>query len=251
MVPESVQRHTLWLPGIEISLSRRAVSVIRVGGLAALCVPGSWLLAEFFQLRGVVDLPASRVMLGGLWVVAFLMCAIITSQFFKRKVAMLAIDFVVPSILVFMLDGWAPKPGPLAGCYLVLEGVHNGVAMASINTTSNEPVDNVRMDITEVLATTEEKSGVTYRTGWDGTLDIGTCRAGVQLGIREKIPFDTTQSRLLYYVFILTRRETFIEKIALNEHVKGNQYLVRYSVYRGSDQRHAFFQYDSQLRIWQ
>ncbi len=76
-----------------------------------LMTPGSWLLAEFLQLRAVVDLTASRITLAGLWLVGFLVCMLVVSQAKPgHKTATLLLSAGLPAMFVFALDWWAPKP---------------------------------------------------------------------------------------------------------------------------------------------
>jgi hypothetical protein len=83
---------------------------IALGGLFGLCVPGGWLLSLFLQMRGVESLMVSRLLLGGLWLVGFLMCFLVLSQLVKNQWTRWIVSTVVPLIIVVGLDWWAPKP---------------------------------------------------------------------------------------------------------------------------------------------
>src|SRR5579883_1975485 len=68
-----------------IPITAETMRKIKIAGAIALFAPASWLLAEFFQLRGFVNLTASRIMLFFLWVFFALACWLILSQLIRRK----------------------------------------------------------------------------------------------------------------------------------------------------------------------
>ncbi len=81
----------------------RAVSSVGLVGFAG------WLFQNFLQLRGVVNLEASRIVLGLMWLACFAVACIVTATL-KRKLLIRCASGIVLLIGVFWLDAWAPKP---------------------------------------------------------------------------------------------------------------------------------------------
>src|SRR5579864_1350785 len=90
-------------------VTARQFFVIKAGCVLALLSFAGWLLQNFFQLRGVVDLLVSRIDLGFLWLCLFLVGWAVTFGF-NRKGLMRAAIGVVALAVVIGLDVWAPKP---------------------------------------------------------------------------------------------------------------------------------------------
>src|SRR5687768_729406 len=94
-----------------IRLTPRVVAVIKCAGAATLLPIAAWLLSEFFQLRGVVDLNASRIVLVFLWLVAFCIFWLLASQIVKSRILSVGASTLLSLFMVVGLDRWAPKPG--------------------------------------------------------------------------------------------------------------------------------------------
>ena len=90
----------------DIPVVRKAAIAISFAGLAALA---GWLFSNFLQLRGVVNLAASRIDLGFLWATATLAVFLVTTTA-KRRVLVRWTTGIVFLVGVFWLDAWAPKP---------------------------------------------------------------------------------------------------------------------------------------------
>ncbi|HLH03662.1 MAG TPA: hypothetical protein VKX25_12890 [Bryobacteraceae bacterium] len=101
-------RYTVWA----VPKKQLAAATISVAGLLSFLL---WLLSYFLQLRGVVDLVASRIVLALMWAVALAGVWIITMLFPKGKRMIRAMAALVLLAGVMWLDAWAPKPKTSAG----------------------------------------------------------------------------------------------------------------------------------------
>jgi hypothetical protein len=82
--------------------------------MLAICIAvplnvAGWLLQNFLQLRGVMSLIGSRIVLGFLWISLFLVCFILTYHV-KRASLWRVLCAVLLLFVVCGLDVWAPKP---------------------------------------------------------------------------------------------------------------------------------------------
>ncbi len=103
------------------SVSARKAKAIRL----ALAIPSlglaGWLLQNFLQLRGVVDLLASRIDLAFLWLALTIAgCAAVAGVFRRQKLIAGIVAFISLAIVVG-LDWWAPKPNSSPSTELFME----------------------------------------------------------------------------------------------------------------------------------
>src|SRR5439155_15151996 len=94
---------------ISIPLTRKLRVGISLTGIVILCGPLGWFLSQFTQVRGIVDIGYSRLMLAGLWATLSLMFFIIAGQLWKKRISIPASLFLA-LVIVLWLDWWAPKP---------------------------------------------------------------------------------------------------------------------------------------------
>lgn len=148
---------------------------------------------------------------------------------------------------------WQAKDPPVC-CYLVLELVNDkNMAMVSVKNDSSVPVDNVLMQVNEISGVSDANDGKPHPMIWHGKLDIGTCRSRLHFGEDDMIPFDATQNKLMYDVFIFTKTETYAEKIMVTRRKNIGTHVnfgVRYEVYRAMDFGRPLVAYDSQVGVF-
>ena len=89
----------------------RWIPYIRIGVVVSLLGFVGWLLQNFLQLRGVVDLLASRIDLVFLWGCLFVVGWILTINVQRKGFARIVIGIFLGAV-VYGLDMWAPKPKP-------------------------------------------------------------------------------------------------------------------------------------------
>lgn len=99
--------------------ARSLAKGIGVGALLGLV---GWLLQNFLQLRGVVDLLASRIDLGFLWLACCMICWISTATVRRRAVWRVTIMALL-LIAAWGLDAWAPKPIAFAHTLATVTGL--------------------------------------------------------------------------------------------------------------------------------
>jgi hypothetical protein len=146
----------------------------------------------------------------------------------------------LPRAMCILALIWGPmawlgfKVWPEEGyCYLDFSGQainwHAGVLV--VNMTS-QPVDNVKMEISEVLYKSEtDQSGTML---WGTSLNIGTCRARLIEGLEMRVPVADEQ-HLTYDIFIISRNQMFREIIKLTRE-SSNRYGENLQVFRGAEQ---------------
>ncbi|GEM_PF-3931960 len=123
-----------------IPITAETMRKIKIAGAIALFAPASWLLAEFFQLRGFVNLTASRIMLFFLWVFFALACWLILSQLIRRKLFVVILSGLLPFAAVIGLDRWAQAPP------------QSGNALLSGTTGANSPTMPTAAEIAAEVA---------------------------------------------------------------------------------------------------
>jgi hypothetical protein len=97
---------------LSVSFSKKGFTGIRIVSFASLAGFGAWLFSNFLQLRGVVDLLASRIDLVVLGACLFGMVWILTITMSRKRTLRILAALVVPTVMVG-LDMWAPKPGAI------------------------------------------------------------------------------------------------------------------------------------------
>jgi hypothetical protein len=101
-VPDTVR--VLWW-----SVSPKTAKAIKVLAPIPSLVLAGWLFQNFLQLRGVVDLLASRIDLAFLWAALFVVVYALTVST-KRKILSRSVAGLVLLLGVIGVDWWAPKP---------------------------------------------------------------------------------------------------------------------------------------------
>ena len=77
---------------------------------ASLISFAGWLLQNFLQLRGVVNLVLSRIDLAALWIVCFAIACLLTVSVKHNKAVIRVVSGVLLLGAILGLDAWAPKP---------------------------------------------------------------------------------------------------------------------------------------------
>jgi hypothetical protein len=126
-----------------------------------------------------------------------------------------------------------------AQCYLELFGqIINGTVPGMIVNQTPEPMDDVRMDVTQLLDKSRSDPDPNPNSkivGWEKRIEVGTCRARLMDGLDERFPIGN-HDHLAYSVWITSRYWTFREDIDLNR--KSNrEYSEKIVVYRGGEQK--------------
>ena len=94
-------------------ITPRAVTIIRVGAVVPLLGVAGWLLQNFLQLRGVVNLLASRIDLAFLALCVFITGFVLTIGIHRKRMWRISIfGFVLLAALA--TDKWTPKPSTQA-----------------------------------------------------------------------------------------------------------------------------------------
>jgi hypothetical protein len=119
-----------------------ARSVARFVSVASLLGFAGWLLQNFLQLRSVVDLLASRIDLGFLWLSCSMIGWILTASVHRRTTWRIAI--VASFLAVLGFDAWAPKPNTAQKSPAPLPAAPSDksvIADADIDTTATDVTD--------------------------------------------------------------------------------------------------------------
>lgn len=95
--------------GWPIMVNARQQKIFRIAGTFGLLSFAGWLLQNFLQLRGVVDLIASRVCLALLWLCLCVVVWIATAAIGRRLILRILL-VLLSLVIVVWLDQWAPKP---------------------------------------------------------------------------------------------------------------------------------------------
>jgi hypothetical protein len=106
VVPPEAEVVRIW----RWSVKKKTATVVRLAAAIPLLGFAGWLLQNFLQLRGVVDLLASRIDLAFLWLALTLAGCVATIGVFRRNKLTAGIIAFVSLAIVLGLDWWAPKP---------------------------------------------------------------------------------------------------------------------------------------------
>ena len=99
-------------------------TLLRWGLILALLGWAGWSLQNFFQLRGIVNVPVSRINLAFLCVSLFVVFWLLTPSF-ARKALWRTVAALVLLLITSALDWWAPKPTtPLRPAPLITMEIH-------------------------------------------------------------------------------------------------------------------------------
>jgi hypothetical protein len=191
-------------------------------------LPAAWLVAQisFWKLSKSFDIALSIVF----WLISALLLAT-----------------ALWALAAWLSPSKEEELGPY--CYLALQAVVGNRAFVAINNPTKTAVEDVQANVMEVLGTSEDNDGKPHTLGWQGTIKIGTSRAKLFLGL-EPIPFDSTQNAIFYHIFLMTRNETFIEKISLRKASRGQpRYLAHFALYRGENQSDPIWKYDNEIPL--
>jgi hypothetical protein len=142
-----------------ISTSRNPTKQVIIKGALVLALLGfAWgLFQEFSQLRGWVDLVASRIVLGILGCLCFAICWIATVQVAnERRTTVRIILALLLLVAVRGLDAWAPKP---AGARKILP------PPAPTGVTVTTEVGNSFSDLERHISVSEARSPCTLEGG--------------------------------------------------------------------------------------
>jgi hypothetical protein len=107
--PEQPQQKSLQLGPWVVPLKPKTVRALKGVAVTALLGWAGWFFQNFLQLRGVVNILASRVNLAFLWIFCFLACWLLTSGAVRKVLYRICLG-VLLLVLVLCLDWWAPKP---------------------------------------------------------------------------------------------------------------------------------------------
>src|SRR5258706_11952083 len=105
--PEQSQQKSLQLG--RWSIPPRTVRVIKYAFIAGILSWVGWSLQNFLSLRGVMNLLASRINLGFIWLGCFVVSWMLSVNV-RRKILFRVSIAVVLLLVVCGLDWWAPKP---------------------------------------------------------------------------------------------------------------------------------------------
>jgi hypothetical protein len=113
------------------SVTQKTARLIRIGAALPSLALAGWLLQNFLQLRGVVDLLASRIDLAFFGLALSIAGCAATLGVRRQKVAWVMVastSFVV----VLGLDWWAPKPNPrqVTDPYSITPDVNSGMVVS-------------------------------------------------------------------------------------------------------------------------
>jgi hypothetical protein len=96
----------------------QAKRIFKISSSLGLLTFAGWLLQNFLQLRGVVDLVASRIDLA-VMLVALLGVVWIATASLKRRGLIRILGVIILVLGVFGLDAWAPKPPGWRPCVVL------------------------------------------------------------------------------------------------------------------------------------
>src|SRR5260370_26828967 len=105
--PEQSRQKSLQLGRWSIPL--RSTKVIKYAFIAGILSWVGWSLQNFLSLRGVMNLLASRINLGFIWLGCFVVSWMLTVNL-RRRILFRASIAAILLLLVCGLDRWAPKP---------------------------------------------------------------------------------------------------------------------------------------------
>ena len=105
--PEQPQHKSLQIG--RWTIPPRTVKAIKYAFIAGILSWVGWSLQNFLSLRGVMNLLASRINLGFIWLGCFVVGWMLTVNV-RRKILFRASIAVVLLLVVWSLDLWAPKP---------------------------------------------------------------------------------------------------------------------------------------------
>ena len=97
------------VPVLRWRVTPRIAAVLKIGATIPLLGVAGWLLQNFLQLRGVVNLLASRIDLAFLAICLFVGACVLTIGLQRKRVWRVVAFFVI-ALAAAGVDSWAPKP---------------------------------------------------------------------------------------------------------------------------------------------